>query len=201
MLHDRRTAAAAGLATLVVALGLVVSGAAAVGVERAATRGARRLPDALATALEVPMALGTRLGALAGALAVGLLVERRAGWRAAAAIASAWAASTLLKAAFARPRLSAAALGATPREVTHSFAYPSSHAALAFALAASLSLARPRAAPAALGLALVVALARMVAGVHTPLDLVGGAALGAAAALLVAVADDALVRRGRRPTG
>ncbi|MEZ5183095.1 MAG: phosphatase PAP2 family protein [Acidimicrobiales bacterium] len=144
------------------------------------------------------MALGTRLGALAGALAVGLLVGRRAGGRAAVAVALAWVAATLLKAAFARPRLSAAALGAAPREVTGSFAYPSSHAALAFALAASLSLSRPRAAPWALGLALVVALARMVAGVHTPLDLVGGAALGAAAARLVAVADDAIAAPARR---
>lgn len=184
-----------GLTGLVIVLGVSVADDPAVGLERDLTRGALAAPDLVAALLWLPMQLGTRVGALVGAGAVAVALGWRAGARALAAVAVAWLASTTAKEVFDRPRLSAEALHAAPREVVHSFAYPSSHAALAFALATSVALTDRRWAPWALALAGLVAVARMVVGVHTVADLVGGAALGAAAAVLVALADRAFERR------
>jgi undecaprenyl-diphosphatase len=75
----------------------------------------------------------------------------------------------------------------------HDASFPSGHAATSFAAATILSFAFPKAAPAFLVLAAAVAYSRVYVGVHYPLDVLGGAALGA----LVAIALLRLVR-GRR---
>jgi undecaprenyl-diphosphatase len=68
--------------------------------------------------------------------------------------------------------------------------FPSGHAATSFAAATVLSLARPRWAPAFYLLAVAIGFSRVYVGVHYPLDIVGGAALG----VLVATALRLLVR-------
>ena len=73
----------------------------------------------------------------------------------------------------------------------HDASFPSGHAATSFAAATILSFAYPRLAPFLYLLAAAVAFSRVYVGVHYPLDVLGGAALG----VLVAVALRFLVRR------
>jgi len=73
----------------------------------------------------------------------------------------------------------------------HDASFPSGHAATSFAAATILSFAYPRLAPFLYLLAAAVAFSRVYVGVHYPLDVLGGAALG----MLVAVALRFLVRR------
>ena len=63
---------------------------------------------------------------------------------------------------------------------------PSGHAATSLAGAVILALLVPRAAPALFLLAAAVAYSRVYVGAHYPLDVVAGAALGAAVSALVA---------------
>jgi undecaprenyl-diphosphatase len=66
-----------------------------------------------------------------------------------------------------------------------SLGFPSGHAAVSAALTAVAFAFLPRrVALIALGVAVVVMLGRMYVGAHLPLDLVGGAALGAIAGSL-----------------
>ena len=58
--------------------------------------------------------------------------------------------------------------------------FPSGHTTIAFACAAVLAYFRPRLAPLLFLLAAAIALSRIYVGVHYPLDVVGGAALGLA---------------------
>ena len=75
--------------------------------------------------------------------------------------------------------------------VPHSHSFPSGHAATSFAAATVLSALVPRGAPFFFLLAAAIAYSRLYVGVHYPLDIVGGAVIGAATALLLL----AVVRR------
>ena len=69
--------------------------------------------------------------------------------------------------------------------IPHSDSFPSGHAATSFACATVLAVLVPRAAPAFYLLALAIGYSRVYVGVHWPLDVVGGAVLGVAIALLL----------------
>jgi len=69
--------------------------------------------------------------------------------------------------------------------IPHSHSFPSGHTATAFAGAMVLSVLVPRAAPAFFVLAAAIAYSRLYVGVHFPLDVVGGAVIGLATALLL----------------
>jgi undecaprenyl-diphosphatase len=71
----------------------------------------------------------------------------------------------------------------------HDASFPSGHAATSFAAATVLSLARPRWAPAFYLVALAIGFSRIYVGVHYPLDILGGAVLGVAIALLTREVD------------
>lgn len=63
--------------------------------------------------------------------------------------------------------------------------FPSAHTTVAFALATAIFFWNKKWGTAALALALAIGLARVAAGVHYPSDILGGALLGVAAALVV----------------
>ena len=69
--------------------------------------------------------------------------------------------------------------------IPHSHSFPSGHTATAFAGATMMSFLVPRAAPAFYVLAAAIAYSRLYVGAHFPLDVVGGAVIGVATALLL----------------
>jgi undecaprenyl-diphosphatase len=86
-----------------------------------------------------------------------------------------------------RPRPFEAHPHATHLFVSHSSdpSFPSDHATGAFAIAVSLLLRMRKVGLAALALAAIIAFSRVAVGVHYPSDVLGGALIGTAAALLV----------------
>jgi undecaprenyl-diphosphatase len=66
--------------------------------------------------------------------------------------------------------------------VPHDGSFPSGHAATSFAAATTLSFAFPRLAPPLFLLAGAIGFSRVYVGVHYPLDVIAGAALGAGVA-------------------
>jgi undecaprenyl-diphosphatase len=72
--------------------------------------------------------------------------------------------------------------------IPHSASFPSGHSATAFAGATMLGYFVPRAAPAFYVLAAAIAYSRLYVGAHYPLDVLGGAAIGLATALLLLAA-------------
>jgi undecaprenyl-diphosphatase len=69
--------------------------------------------------------------------------------------------------------------------IPHSHSFPSGHTATATAAAVVLSALVPRLTPVFVLLAAAIAYSRVYVGVHYPLDLLGGAVIGAATALLL----------------
>ena len=77
--------------------------------------------------------------------------------------------------------------------------FPSGHATIAFACATVLAWASPKLAVPAFVLAAAIAFSRVYDGVHWPLDVLGGAALGVLLATALLKLVEAL-RRSRRAT-
>ena len=72
--------------------------------------------------------------------------------------------------------------------IPHSHSFPSGHTATAVAGAIVLSSLEPRLTPLFVVLAAAIAYSRLYVGVHFPLDIVGGAVIGAVTALLLLAA-------------
>jgi membrane-associated phospholipid phosphatase len=183
--------AAAGLVVTAVTLLLVRTPPA--GWEAPVGRAVHDLPTFLTTPLEVVMQLGARAAIPVVAVVLVLLHRVRIAVAALAGAWLAWAAAVLLKDAVDRDRPTVELLGRSVRTVVEGPGYPSSHAAIAAALATVVVLGlrlRPAPAAAVITGAALTALARVHLGAHWPLDVLGGAAVGVTAgALAVAVAE------------
>jgi len=86
---------------------------------------------------------------------------------------------------------------ATPKPLVgppHDASFPSGHASTSFAAATMLTTFLPRWAPAWFLFALAIGFSRVYVGVHYPLDIVGGAMLGAAIAIALRLLATALLR-------
>ena len=101
------------------------------------------------------------------------------------AVAAADGLTSLAKAAIHEGRPSEPAPLVT---IPNSHSFPSGHTATSFAAATILSAFVPRAAPAFFLLAVAIGWSRLYVGVHWPLDVVGGALIGVATALLLLAA-------------
>ena len=118
----------------------------------------------------------------------------------AAAAGVAWMLAHVAKAMADRPRPYLAMADAVLRQQpAHGTSFPSSHTAVTLAVAIALVpfLARPLAA-AGIGYAVLTGWSRVYLGVHYPLDILGGAGIGMAAAGVILLALRALLRRASR---
>jgi len=133
------------------------------------------------------------------AIAIALALARRRPEIALLVAAAAWLGigeSSLLKAVIPRERPHDHPLVAP----LHTHSFPSGHAASSFAAATVLSRFEPRLRLWFNALAAAIAFSRVYVGVHWPSDVIGGALLGVATALLL-LAADRRVRRRAPPAG
>ena len=163
-------------------------------VEQAVFTAVQGLPAALVVPFELVMPFGTLVGGLLVALLVGLAL-RSVAYRLTFAVPMAWLAATATKAAVSRGRPADVLELATDAAAGASGpGYPSGHTAVAVAMATALWPDLGGAGRVVVTiLAAMVAVGRVVLGVHLPLDLAGGAAIGALAGL----GARAVVRRAR----
>ena len=152
--------------------------------EVAVLEAANDIPTALGWPLRVVMQLGTLWAALVVVAAVAIRTLKQGLVPAVAtfvAVLLAFRLDNLLKDVIDRPRPEQLVDGVRVREEIGGFGFPSGHTTMACALAAALHpLLPPFWRRVAWAGAAIVAIARMHVGVHLPLDLVGGAALGTA---------------------
>lgn len=196
----------AAAAVVFTGLALVASDQRILWGEAGAVETVNGLPDAVGWPLRVVMQLGT--------LWVAVAVVAVVAWRTWArdrvptlalviAVALGFRLDNVLKAVIERPRPPAVLDGLDVRDHISGFAYPSGHTTMAAALAAALHPVLPRRwRPVAWALVLLVGLARLHVGVHWPLDIAGGLALGiaiGAAAWLVTSAVSTVARRSAAP--
>lgn len=179
-------------AVIAVGTGLVATRALVVG-EVATTETLNALPDPVIDGLTLIMQLGARPAILL--IAVVAVVVTPGDWRrivfaVVAAGALSWLASDLAKEIVERPRPTGFAAEVDIQDHATGFGWPSTHTAIAAGSLAAAALIGRRGVVPALVVAGTVGIARMAVGVHLPLDVVGGLALGVAiAAAVVAVVD------------
>lgn len=154
-------------------------------------RAVNTAPDVLWPVLWPPMQLGT-VGAPVVLAAAVMAALRR--WRPAVVVliagSAAWAATQAVKALDVRSRPDALLPDVLLREGAHGLGFVSGHVAIATALATVVwPHLSSRGRVAAIALVIAVGLGRVYAGVHLPLDVVGGVAIG----VLVGTATNALV--------
>ncbi|MFP5320886.1 MAG: phosphatase PAP2 family protein [Acidimicrobiia bacterium] len=188
MIRRLPATAALGLAGLVVLVlgGLVAARGVLLG-EVAVVEAVNDLPGPVVDVLEVVMQLGARPAIVLVALVAAVLADRRrlrVGIAVAVAGGLAWFATAQVKDVVDRPRPVGVGAAVEVRDDSPGRGYPSSHTGVAAATLVAAALATRRPVGAALALAAVVGLGRMAVGVHLPLDVVGGLALGAVAAAL-----------------
>jgi len=165
---------------------IVAAGGHVPGLESRTFEVINDLPDGLWKVAWAPM----QLGSLAGALVVVAVIHvagRNTRLTLAALVASlvAWWAAKGVKAVVLRARPGALLQGVHLREKATGLGYVSGHSAVAFALATVVAPSVPRRwRPAVFGLATLVAVTRVYAGAHLPLDCIGGAGLGLLAGTL-----------------
>jgi glycosyltransferase 2 family protein len=138
------------------------------------------LPSALWPVLRAPMQIGSFVGSLV-VVAILAVVSRNLRLAAAALLASQvafWTAKAVKQIA-RRGRPEALLRDIHLREHAGGLGYVSGHTAVAFALAAVIGPSVPaRWQPAVAAVAVLVGVARIYAGVHLPLDVVGGTGIG-----------------------
>jgi undecaprenyl-diphosphatase len=138
------------------------------------------LPDWIWPVLWTPMQVGSYVGSLV-VVALTALISRDLRLTLAALVASqlAFWLSKAVKGSVLRGRPASLLPDVHLREDAHGLGYVSGHTAVAFALAAVLAPSLPRKWQIVTGVVVVtVAFARIYAGAHLPLDVVGGAGLG-----------------------
>lgn len=136
-------------------------------------------PSVVALPFEVVMPLGSLVGGLVVA-ALSWAIGRPTGSRLTLAVPLAWVAATATKAAVARGRPVEVLDDVVASAMADGPGYPSGHTAVAVAWATALWPDLGRAGRVVVAvIAAMVAVARVVTGVHLPLDLAGGAAIGA----------------------
>jgi len=186
---DERTAASrrrGAIGVLLGTAGLLVSGAVArrglPAAERDVFRAANDVPIEAYPVIWAPMQYGTFGTAPALAVVAALRGRRRLAISLVAAGTLAWVGAKAVKRVVRRERPARIIPGVRIRgEDEGDRGFPSGHAAVSAALS---TVAMPALSPAGragvAGLAASVAYARVYVGVHLPLDVVGGAALGVA---------------------
>lgn len=173
-----------------VAVGATVATAATVAVavgekvyrgEAATARALYDLPAWSTTLMRALMQAGTRAAILVIFVALLVAGRRRAALIVGSSGAAAWLTARVLKEIVDRPRPTLLSLARPLREVVEGPGYPSTHAAVATALAVALVLTVPMLrvlAVTVVTLAVVTALARVHLGVHWPLDVIGAMGIG-----------------------
>jgi undecaprenyl-diphosphatase len=176
-------AVAAAVAVIVLSLAVHAVGEPVPRWEHDVVESATQVTDVIGLPARAVMQLGTIVAAALVAAAVAWATRERAHpLRIMSAALLALVVANRLKRVIDRGR----PVDVDVRELQDSSGYPSSHAAVAFATAiVIMTLLPPRWRPLPLVAATIVGLTRMHVGVHYPLDVVGGALIGAAAGLAV----------------